>query len=52
MIIDDAKLAYNTLSNPMAREEYDNYLKDHLQMASYQRRHDQSEEKKQEKSNA
>jgi DnaJ-class molecular chaperone len=32
---DDAKLAYTTLSNLESKKEYDQYLQDHMEMASY-----------------
>ncbi|CAI2370733.1 unnamed protein product [Moneuplotes crassus] len=34
----DAKMAYECLSNPEKRAEYDEYLTSHLKMSSYQRR--------------
>jgi len=36
--MDDIKMAYECLSNPSKRAEYDDYLTSHTKMAGYQRR--------------
>lgn len=38
--MEDINMAYRCLSNPSKREEYDEYLTSHTNLAGYQRRFD------------
>lgn len=47
-VMDDVNMAYECLSNPEKREEYDEYLSSHTKMAGYQRRFERDNEDEEE----